>query len=210
MADKIDSDKSRGTKPKTRNRTQHDRNTAESQETLYESSLKRLRNTRIVVVALIAFAVVVGTGAATGALTGLWDFVETRILGRSIELRKEYCELLRPLVVELDRTKAAFDRWNQKDLSLESETIRDGNLKARTLLREKGHLVHDSLREDQNQLIFHYDRWLEEYDRVRVKRVSDPNQAFVFVYSFPTESAKRFRDRVAQLESILGGEARCR
>jgi hypothetical protein len=122
----------------------------------------------------------------------------------------EYCELLRPLSVEFDRTKAAFDRWNQEDLSLESETIRDGNLRARTLLREKAHLIPDSLREDQKKLIEHYDRWLEEYDRVRVRRTKDPDASFVFVYSFPQESEQRFRQRLSDVEAKLGTEARCR
>ena len=114
-----------------------------------------------------------------------------------------------PLTIELDRTKAAFGRWNQKDLSLESETIRDGNLKARALLREKTHLVPDSLREDQKKLIFHYDQWLEEYDRVRVRKTSNPDEPFVFVYSFPQESEKHFRDRLAELKSKLGDVPRC-
>jgi len=181
-----------------------------SEETLYDSLLRRLRNNCVGVVGLIAFGGIVATGAVTGALNSTWEFIESRVPGRSTELKKEYCELLRPLVVELDRTKAAFDRWTQKDLSLESETSRDGNLKARALLREKAHLVPDSLREDQKNLIFHYDQWLEEYDRVRIRRTSDPEQAFVFVYSFPRESAQGFRDRMAKIEAQLGGEARCR
>jgi hypothetical protein len=179
-------------------------------ETVYERFLRCLRNNPIIAVVLITFGVLVGVGALTGALDDTWEFLETRILGRSTELRNEYCELLRPFMVELDRTKAAFDRWNQRDLSLESETIREGNLRARTLLREKAHLVPDSLREDQRKFIFHYDQWLEEYDRVRVRKTSNPDEPFVFVYSFPQESEQRFRDRMAEVEAKLGNEARCR
>jgi hypothetical protein len=70
-------------------------------------------------------------------------------------------------------------------------------------------LIPDSLRDDQKKLIFQYDQWLQEYDRVRIRRPNDPEQAFVFVYSFPEESAQRFRDRIAQVEALLGREGRC-
>ncbi len=179
-----------------------------SKETLYDRIVKRLRNNPIIAIGLIVFAVVVGVGAFTGGIDSAWRFV-SGVVGPSAQVRKEYCDLLRPLMVELDRTKAAFDRWNQKDLSLESETIRDGNLKARALLSQKGHLLPDSLREDQKKLIFHYDRWLEEYDRVRVRRTKDPEQPFVFSFDFPRDAEERFRERMKELEAPLGSKARC-
>jgi hypothetical protein len=181
-----------------------------SEQTLYDRLVRRIRNKPIIVAGLIVFTVLVGIGTLTNSIQKIWVAFESTVLGRTSELRTEYCELLRPLVLQLDRTKAAFDLWNGKDLSLESETIRDGNLKARALLEEKGELVPDTLREDQKKLIYHYDRWLEEYDRVRVKRTSDPNQPFVFVYSFPRDSEQRFRDRMAFIEKQLGSNARCK
>jgi hypothetical protein len=181
-----------------------------TKDTQFDKYLARLRNNRAIAITLLGFIVLVGIGTLTGALNSTWEFVESRLLGRSPALQAEYCELLRPLIVELDRTKAAFDRWSKKDESLESETIRDGNFKARALLREKGHLVPDSLREDQRKLILHYDQWLEEYDRVRVRKLTDPNQQFVFVFSFPSDSEHRFRERIGRLEQQLGAEARCK
>jgi hypothetical protein len=181
-----------------------------AKETLDESVSRRLRNNPVVAITLIAVGTIVGIGALTGALDDTWGFVEGRLLGRSVSVRNEYCELLVPLIIELDRTKAAFDRWNQKDLSLESETIRDGNLRARALLREKGHLVPSSLSADQRSFIFHYDRWLEEYDRVRIRRTTNPDADFVFVYSFPMDSEQRFRQRMEELRAMLGNDARCK
>jgi hypothetical protein len=178
--------------------------------TLYKRLINRLQNNPIIATVLILFVVLVGIGTFTGTLHDSWEAFETWGLGRTPELRTEYCDLLRPLVLQFDRTKAAFDRWNGKDLSLESETIKDGNLKARTLLEEKGNLVPKALQEDQQKLIFHYDKWLEEYDRVRVKKTIDPAQPFVFVYSFPRDSEKRFRSRMAQIEEQLGSKAICR
>jgi hypothetical protein len=175
----------------------------------FETYKRRLLDSRVIAIVLILAVALIGLGTLTGALGTTWGFLESRMFGRSPALRSEYCTLLRPVMTELDRTKAAFDRWNGKDLSLESETIRDGNLKARSLLREKGHLVVDSLREHQRKLIDHYDQWLEEYDRVRVRRASDPSQPFVFVYSFPVESARAFRDRMNDVEQQLGTGARC-
>ncbi len=180
------------------------------EQTLYDRLVRRLQNRPIIAAGLILFAVLVGIGILTGSIQNIWLAFESSVLGRTPGLRAEYCDILRPLVLQLDRTKAAFNRWNGKDLSLESETIRDGNLKARALLEENGKLVPDALREDQKKLMLHYDRWLEEYDRVRVKRTSNPDQPFVFVYSFPSESEKRFRSRMAQIEAQLGSEARCK
>ena len=179
-----------------------------SKQTLYDKVVRRMRNNPIIAIGLIVFAVLVAASTLTGAIDSAWQ-VLSRVFGPSTELRREYCELLRPLVVELDRTKTAFNLWNRKDLSLESETIRDGNLKARDLLRENAHLVPDSLREDQKKLIFHYDRLLEEYDRVRVRKTKDPEQEFVFVYSFPGESEEHFRERMTEVEAQLGSKARC-
>jgi hypothetical protein len=149
-------------------------------------------------------AAVVGIGVFAGAVAMLRDRNEKGLTHDS-ELRKEYCEFLLPLTTELDRTYSAYQHWKQNDLSPEVEIIREGNVKARALLRDKAHLVDPSLREDQNKLISHYDRWLEEYDRARVQRVSDPQQPFVFVQSFPRESEKRFRDRAAWVKQRLGG-----
>jgi hypothetical protein len=169
------------------------------QETLFEKLKKRAQNNPYIVGVLVLVAVIGGVGALIGSYGTIRDF-----LFGNPELRKEYCELLSPLVVQLDRTKNAIDKWNQKDLSIESETIRDGNIKARTLLSEKAHLVPSSLREDQKKFILHYDNWLEEYDRVRVRRTKDPDAPFVYTYDYPSESEKRFRDRKAKLEAILG------
>lgn len=179
------------------------------EQTLYDRLVRRLRNNSIVAIGLVAFAVFVGIGTLTGAIQDTWEAFESQVLGRTTELRTEYCDLLRPLVLQLDRTKSAFARWNGKDLSLESETIRDGNLKARTLLEQNGKLIPDALRDDQKRLILHYDSWLEEYDRVRIKRTSNPEQPFVFVYSFPRDSEKRFRSRMTQIEDQLGSGVRC-
>jgi hypothetical protein len=181
----------------------------ESNKTLHDRVVSTLRNSYFIVVVLIVFTTIGGIGQFTGALDTTWSFIQLRLLGRSTEIRNEYCQLLRPLIVELDRTKAAFERWNAHDLSLESETIRDGNLRARALLREKAHLVPDALREDQRKLIVHYDQWLEEYDRVRVRRSTKPDEPFVFVYSFPTESEALFRTRMADVEKLLGEKPRC-
>jgi hypothetical protein len=178
-------------------------------KTLHSRVVSRLRNNRFIVVVLVVSAVVVGIGQFTSAVDNSWTFIQSKFLGRSVEIRNEYCQLLRPLIVELDRTEAAFERWNAHDLSLESEIIRDGNVKARALLREKAHLVPDALRDDQRKLIDHYDQWLTEYDRVRIRRSAAPNEPFVFVYSFPGESAVRFRARMADLEKMLGEEPRC-
>ncbi|WP_338695244.1 hypothetical protein V5279_03850 [Bradyrhizobium sp. 26S5] len=50
-------------------------------------------------------------------------------------------ELLGPVYMQLDRTKRAFDRWDRKNLILEAEVVRKGNLAVRDLLLENPHLI---------------------------------------------------------------------
>jgi hypothetical protein len=183
----------------------------ESEKTFYDLFVQRLRNNPVIAVGLVVFIIVLGVTTLAGNLNGLWEFTQSHLWGRSKAVRAEYCELVRPLVLELDRTKDAFGRWTQQDLSLESETLREGNMRARSILRDKGYLVPDSLREDQKKLIFHYDQWLEEYDRIRVRKTADPETLRVLALRspFPKEAEQHFRERMVELEKILGSEPRC-
>ena len=75
-------------------------------------------------------------------------------------------ELLQPILIQLDRTQAAFSRWTGKNLYLEAKIIREGNLAVRDLLISKAELIPTDLVSHANKLIVHYDRWLEEFDRL--------------------------------------------
>ncbi len=134
-------------------------------------------------------------------------------LGSRQHLTAEYCTLLAPLVVQLDRTKDAFDRWNDRNLPLETQTIRDGNLKARELLEKHSQLVPRQLQEARRKLVEHYDRWLEEYQKLREGPKPNPKDAFVFVgpqgYPFPTDAAGSFRARLDYVVNELGGQPSC-
>jgi hypothetical protein len=128
-------------------------------------------------------------------------------------LTAEYCTLLAPLVVQLDRTKDAFARWNDRNLPLETHTIRDGNLKARDLLEKHSQLVPFQLQEARRKLVEHYDRWLEEYQKLRQGPEANPKEAFVFVgpegYPFPTDAEASFRARLEYVRNELGGQPAC-
>jgi hypothetical protein len=114
-----------------------------------------------------------------------------------VEWRKEsLASLLGPVVMQLDRTKRAFDRYEANNRFIESEILYKGNLAVRDLLLANGHLIPDELREVSGRLIEHYDRWLEEYDRVRGARPHAPDEPFVFVgpkgYPFPPDADRQF------------------
>lgn len=121
-----------------------------------------------------------------------------------------FSELLVPVVMQLERTKQAFDRWWSKNLYLESEIIRKGNLAIRDLLLTKADLIPPDLVSDANRLVIHYDRWLEKYERLRGGTEPDLNEPFVFTgpdgYPFPAESEQRFRERFEQLRQTLYGD----
>jgi hypothetical protein len=112
------------------------------------------------------------------------------------------------MIVQLKRTKSAFDRWSSKNLYLEAKIIREGNQVVQNLLLNNAQLIRPELQEDANRLIEHYDRWLEEFDRVRGGTEPDLNQPFVFVgpkgYPFPRDSEQRFRERFELLQTELG------
>jgi hypothetical protein len=123
-----------------------------------------------------------------------------------------FSELLAPVVMQLERTKHAFDRWQSKNLYLESEIIRKGNLAIRDLLLAKAHLIPPDLAADAQALVTHYDRWLEEYERVRGGAEPDLEEPFIFVgpkgYPFPVRAEQRFRECFEQLRQTLYGNGR--
>jgi hypothetical protein len=125
--------------------------------------------------------------------------------------RKEQilAELLSPMVMQLDRTEQAFKRWHSQNLYLEAKIIKEGNLFIRDLLLAKPHLIPPDLMADAHRLVTHYDRWLEEYNRLREGPEPDLGETFVFVgpkgYPFPRSSAQRFKDRYEQWQQELYG-----
>jgi hypothetical protein len=118
-------------------------------------------------------------------------------------------ELFGPLVMHLDRTKAAFDRWDGKNLFLEGQVVRQGNQTVRDTLLNKGHLIPPHLIEHATKLIVHYDVWMEAFDRVRNSQSPTNDQSFVFAgpagYPFPRESEIKFKEEFARLQRELYG-----
>ena len=110
---------------------------------------------------------------------------------------KSVAQLLGPLHIQFDRTARAFHRWEGHNTFLEAKVIREGNLTIRDLLLTKADLIPEELREDAGKLIEHYDRWLEEFERLRNREKPDLTTPFVFVgpegYPFPTTSERSFQ-----------------
>jgi hypothetical protein len=100
--------------------------------------------------------------------------------------------------MQLDRTRRALDRYTAKNTYLEAKVLRDGNLAIRDLLLKVPHLIPPNLLEDASRLVEHYDRWLEEYERVRSAESPDLDSQFVFVgpkgFPFPSDAETRFHE----------------
>jgi hypothetical protein len=113
-------------------------------------------------------------------------------------MEKAVSELLGPVSIQLDRTGRAFRRWEAKNLFLEVKVIREGNMAVRDLLLKSPHLIPPELLGDAGLLIEHYDRWLEEYEKVRQAATPNLDTPFVFVgpqgYPFPSQSEQRFHE----------------
>lgn len=118
-------------------------------------------------------------------------------------------DLLGPLIMQFARTKAAFDRWDKRDLYLEGHVVRQGNQTIRDALLAKGHLIPPSLIPHATLLIVHYDVWMEKFDRLRGEVSSKSNLPFVFVgpdgYPFPKEAEIAFKAEFARLQRELYG-----
>ncbi|MCD1598436.1 hypothetical protein [Rheinheimera aquimaris] len=118
-------------------------------------------------------------------------------------------ELFGPLQMQLERTKRAFERWDNKNLHLEAEVIQKGNIAIRDLLLAKGHLIPAQLMAHAIALIEHYDAWIEAYNHIRSDTTLTANTDFVFVgpagYPFPAEAEQAFKAQFKQLQQELYG-----
>lgn len=139
------------------------------------------------------------------------QFDERLKIFESTRVWKEKClsQLLGPAVMQLERTKRAFDRWDAKNLYLEAKIVRDGNVAVRDLLLSNGHLIPPELMEHASLLVEHYDRWLEEFETKRVKESPANEDAFVFVgpqgFPFPSKSEQQFKEVFRRLQQDLYG-----
>jgi len=124
---------------------------------------------------------------------------------------RSLCELLGPVFMQLDRTEKAFRRWDSQNLYLEAKVVRVGNETIRNLLLDKGHLIPPDLLDAAGLLVEHYDRWLEEFDKLRGSSEPNLGERFVFVgigeraIPFPSEAARRFQQRFREAWDELYG-----
>jgi hypothetical protein len=118
-------------------------------------------------------------------------------------------ELLGPLNMHFERTKAAFDRWNGKNIFLEAQIVRQGNQTIRDILLAKGHLIPPGLVPHATKLIVHYDVWMEAFDRIRGETSPSRDTPFVFVgpagYPFPHAAEEAFKLEFKRLQRELYG-----
>ena len=180
---------------------------ANKSDTLVDRIWKRLKNNRVIAIAVVTGGVVVGVAQFTESLGKIISGI-----GSGESNSSEFCDVLLPLTAQLDRTKDAFNRWTEPNLSLEETIIKPANEEARNILLKNSHLVATHLRNDAQKLVRHYDCWLEEYNRQRVRQ-GDTGAAFVFVApkgcGFPSKSEQRFRERLKELATKYDGENPC-
>jgi hypothetical protein len=105
-------------------------------------------------------------------------------------------ELFGPMVMQFDRIKRAFKRYQRKNIYLETKVIAEGNSTIKSLLLSHGHLIPAELFDDAGRLVEHFDVWLEEFERVRDEKKPELETQFVFAgpqgFGFPTQSEQKF------------------
>lgn len=113
--------------------------------------------------------------------------------------------------MQMERTRRAFDCYTAKNIFLEAKVLRDGNLTIRDLLLTTPHLIPPALLDDASRLVEHYDRWLEEYERVRSAENPDLDSPFVFVgpkgFPFPSDAETRFHQAFKEYWNELYSKA---
>ncbi|GGG04066.1 hypothetical protein GCM10011344_00550 [Dokdonia pacifica] len=116
-------------------------------------------------------------------------------------------ELLGQIYMQFNRTKRAFDRYQDTNVYLEAKVLKDGNEKIRNLLLEKAHLIPLELTDDASQLIEHYDVWLEEFNKHRNDENPNLDQKFIFAgpkgYIFPRVAEQNFKKKYHELREEL-------
>ena len=123
---------------------------------------------------------------------------------------KSVSELLGPMYIQFDRSSRAFKRWEGKNAYLEVHVIKVANQTIRDFLLTKPHLIPPELLDSAGKLVEHYDRWLEEFDRVRGGERPDLEAPFVFVgpagYPFPKDAEQRFKETFRSYWTALYGQ----
>ena len=119
-------------------------------------------------------------------------------------------ELLGPVNMLLNRTEGAFRRLTANNKFVEAKILKESNEKIRDLLLQKSHLIPSELIDDANKLVEHYDRYLEEFEKIRGGQNPDLEAPFVFVgpqgFPFPQKSADKFQDKYKQMWNEVYGE----
>ena len=140
-----------------------------------------------------------------------FDAMAATASGQRTWRERAVADLLGPVYMQLDRTERAFRRWSAHNAFIEAKVIGEGNTIIRDLLLAKPHLVPPDLLSAAADLIEHYDRWLEEFDRVRSAKQPDLDTPFVFVgpkgHPFPRAAADKLQARYRELWQSLYGPA---
>jgi hypothetical protein len=138
------------------------------------------------------------SGSVMAALLGMVLARKTDLFrSRRTWKERSIADLLGPIYMQFERTKRAFKRYDANNTFLEAKVIREGNVTIRDLLLKNTHLVPPDLLEDAARLVEHYDRWLEEYEKLRSAESPDLESPFVFVgpkgFLFPRDAEERFK-----------------
>lgn len=116
---------------------------------------------------------------------------------------KAVSELFGPINFQFARTKLAFDRYRGNNEYLETKILKEGNEKIKNLILEKSYLIPPDLMEDANELVKHYDVWLEEFSKFRETENPTEIKKYIFAgpngFPFPKDAEKKFKEKYAEL-----------
>lgn len=174
----------------------------------------------------LILAAVISGGVVSVVLTFVLRFLfDRRLTTVSEEIRSQFeqqalvyrsnrewreqsvADLLGPVYMQLDRSRRAFGRWEERNDFLEGRVVKEANTQIRDLLLAKGNLLPPHLVEHAGDLIEHYDRWLEEYAAMREGPEAETDTRPVYVgpkgYPFPDDAEKAFKETFHRMRREL-------
>lgn len=114
-------------------------------------------------------------------------------------------ELLGPLHMHLAAARTLYGQYLEGGKRFAfADALRQTNLRARSLLLEKGWMLPEPLQADAAALIAHWEVWLSLWEAHRRATDPEPNDEFAFAndFTWPAESARRLEDLYEALRPV--------
>jgi len=121
-------------------------------------------------------------------------------------INTEQFNFLSALIENFSVSKKAYENYiNDGRIFLHAKVLKKANDSIRITLLNNHDLIPDDLLEDANELIEHYDIWINKWIKLEQKLHPNVKDEFVFQnkFTFPSNSEKKFVARFKEVKKNL-------